>query len=132
MKSFAAVLIAVAGVSLCTLPASAQTLIVVPGGAVDYDTSPEPFSGDGYVYGRGFDPGQNFDPAAAAINALNISHFYPPRGRSALNVDRAVTLNSTGDSIAAHQLRCQAAYASYDLGSGTYIDGDGIPRPCRL
>ena len=93
-------------------------------------SAPRFFYDDDYVYGDPWNP--NFDPAAAAINALNVSNFYPRRGHSVFNIDRAVTLNATGESIATHQLKCQAAYPSYDLASGTYLGPDGIPRPCRL
>lgn len=116
-----------------TVPALAQPVdITVPfGPGSSPDSAPRLFYDDDYVYGTPFNP-HYFDPAAAAINALNISHFYPPRGHRSLNIDRAITLNATGDSIAEHQARCQAAYPSYDLASDTYLAANGIPRPCRL
>lgn len=85
---------------------------------------------DDYVYGNPYS--LNFDPATAAINALNISRFHTPRPRRTFNVDRMITLNATGDSIMEHQLKCQARYATYDMVSDTYIAANGLPRPCRL
>jgi hypothetical protein len=121
----------VAATLLLTSVANAQPLdITIPYSGDPADSAPRPYYNDDYVYG---DPwNRDFDPAAAAINALNISHFNVPRGRSSFNVDRAITLNATGDSIATHQMKCQAAYASYDLASDTYLTDNGIPRPCRL
>jgi hypothetical protein len=113
--------------------AMAQPLdIIVPFDGPGDASAPSPrfFYDDDYVYGDPWDP--SFDPAAAAINALNVSNFYPRRGHSVLNIDRAITLNASGESIATHQLRCQAAHPSYDLASDTYLGSDGIPRPCRL
>jgi hypothetical protein len=132
MKALLAVLVATVGLFAVALPAAAQTEITVFGGQVaDPDFFPRPIYNDDYVYGTNRFPGQNFDPAAAAINALNVSNFYLPRGRSPFNFDRAATLNRTGESLAEHQLRCQALYDSYDLASDTYLAGNGIPRPCR-
>jgi hypothetical protein len=132
MKSLVAVLVALVGFVVAAVPASAQTEITVFGGQVDdFDFFPRPIYNDDYVVGRRLDPGQNFDPANAAINALNVSNFYLPRGRSPFNLERAATLNRTGESLAEHQLRCQAIYDSYDLASDTYIAANGVPRPCR-
>jgi hypothetical protein len=132
MKALLAVLVAIVGLVAVALPAAAQTEITVFGGQIDDpDFFPRPIYNDDYVYGTNRLPGQNFDPAAAAINALNVSNFYLPRGRSPFNFDRAATLNRTGESLAEHQLRCQAIYDSYDLASDTYIARNGIPRPCR-
>ncbi len=114
-------------------PALAQVEIVVPGGTVETpDTAPRPIYNDDYVYGTPADRLRDFDPAAYAINALRISNFFPRRGHVSFNIDRAVTLNESGESIAEHQIRCQAAYASYELASDTFLDANGIPRPCRL
>jgi hypothetical protein len=130
MKSLLAAA-ATAIVVLAATPVLAQTVVTIYGGRYVPDTAPRPFYNDDYVFGRQY-PGDNFDPAAAAINALNASNFWPKRGRATFNIDRAFTLNATGDSILEHQLKCQAAYSSYDLVSDTYIAGNGIPRPCRL
>jgi hypothetical protein len=133
MKSLLPVL--VLAMAAVAAPVVAQPIdITVPyyGPGDSYD-GPRPFYNDDYVYGsRTWDDPGRFDPAAAAINALNISHFNVPRGRSNLNYNRAITLNATGDSILEHQLKCQAAYASYDLATDTYLSDHGIPRPCRL
>lgn len=115
-------------------PAAAQPIeIVVPGGdVVPPDAAPQPVYGDDYVYGTPAERLRDFDPAAYAINALRVSNFFPRRGHISLNADRAATLNATGQSLAEHQLRCQAAHPTYELASDTYIGPDGIPRPCRL
>ena len=133
MKSLLPVL--ALALAVVAAPAAAQPIdITVPyyGPDDSYD-GPRPFYNDDYVYGpRVWDDPGRFDPAAAAINALNISHFNTPRGRNTLNYDRAITLNATGDSIIEHQLKCQSAFASYDMVSDTYLGDNGIPRPCRL
>lgn len=133
MKSLLPVL--ALAVAALAAPAAAQPIDITvpytgPGGTFD---GPRPIYNDDYVYGpRSWDDPGRFDPAAAAINALNVSRFYPPRGHTTLNIDRAITLNASGDSIVEHQLRCQAAFANYDLVSDTYLGEGGIPRPCRL
>lgn len=112
-------------------PAAAQPLdITVYGGRVYSDPAPR-IHDDSYIVRTPVDPGMRFDPGQAAINALAVSNFWLPRGRSTFNVDRAMTLNATGESLAEHQLRCQATYGSYDLVSDTYIGRNGIPQPCR-
>lgn len=131
MKSLLPVVALVAGLAAIQ-PAAAQPLdIIVPGGRVLVvpDTSTR-FNNPPTVYRNPVDPAGRFDPGQAAINALHHSNFWL-RG-SMFNADRAVTLNATGDSILEHQLKCQAAYGSYDLASDTYIGAGGMPRPCRL
>lgn len=113
-------------------PAAAQPLdIIVRGGAVVPDTTPRDFP-DRRIVRTPITPGGNFDPAQASLNALAVSNFYPAPGYVEINFDRAFTLNATGDSILEHQLKCQAAYASYDPASDTFIGANGIPQPCRL
>ena len=132
MKSLLAVLIAVVGLVATGLPAAAQTEIIVFGGDVEgVVTVPQSNFDYDFINAPTTTPGGNFDPSAAAINALNVSNFFPRRGHSPFNFDRAITLNETGESIAEHQLRCQDVYASYDLVSDTYLSSSGIPRPCR-
>jgi hypothetical protein len=134
MKFLLAVLIAAVGFIATALPAAAQTEIFVFGGDVEagvQTVSPSTFDSSRIVTGPVFDPGGRFDPAQAAINAINVSHFFPRRGHSPFNFDRALTLNETGESLAEHQLRCQALYDSYDLVSDTYYSRSGIPLPCR-
>jgi hypothetical protein len=131
MKSLlsVAVIAAVMGVAA---PAVAQSLnIIVPGGTYGgFEDEPPTFNNNPDIYRAPIDPSSRFDPAQAAINAIHHSRFWL-RG-SMFNLDRAVTLNATGDSLLEHQLKCQAAYATYDLASDTYIGSHGIPRPCRL
>lgn len=132
MKALLSLAVLVATVAVVG-PAVAQPLqIVVPGGSYfSYPDDDVPnFNSSPDVFRAPVDPSGRFDPAQAAINALHHSRFWL-RG-SMFNVDRAVTLNATGDSILEHQLKCQAVYASYDLASDTYIGSNGIPRPCRL
>lgn len=118
-------------VAVAVSPAAAQPLdITVYGGRVYTDPAPR-IHEDSYIVRTPVDPAMRFDPGQAAINALAVSHFWPARGFSPLNVDRAMTLNATGDSLAEHQLKCQVMHASYDLVSDTYIGRYGIPRPCR-
>ena len=133
MKLLLSVVALVAGL-LSMSPAAAQPLqILVPGGFEnDGPNAAETFYYDDYVIRTPISPGGGFDAGQAAINALNVSHFWVPRNYSPFNPDRAVTLNATGDSLALHQLKCQAAYDSYDLVSDTYIGEDGLPRPCRF
>jgi hypothetical protein len=131
MKSLLSVAVLVAALGVAG-PAVAQPLeIVVPGGSYfPSDDDGPSFNNNPDIYRAPIDPAGRFDPGQAAINALHHSHFWL-RG-SSFNLDRAVTLNATGDSILEHQLKCQAAYASYDMASDTYLGSNGIPRPCRL
>lgn len=114
------------------VPAAAQPLdIVVPGGTLVPGAISPDFH-DRRIVRTPVTPNGNFDPGQASINALAISKFYPPNGFVSINYDRALTLNATGSSMLEHQLRCQAAYATYDLATDTYLGDDGLPRPCRL
>ena len=130
LKSVLPVLATAIVVSSAALAQPVEIIVPYYGPGDASASAPRFFYDDDYVYGDPWNP--NFDPAAAAINALNISRLHPPRGGSAFNIDRAITLNATGDSILEHQLRCQAAYPSYDLASDTYLGANGIPRPCRI
>lgn len=67
----------------------------------------------------------NFDPGKAAADSQFFSRPTP-----ALNMMRAAVIESTGESIAEHQLRCQALFSTYEPVSDTYLDEDGIPRDC--
>lgn len=131
MKVLLTALVVAAAIGV-SAPALAQPLdIIVPGGTLFLDRAPGDFP-DRRIVRTPVTPGGNFDPAQASLNALAISNFYPPPGYVSINFDRALTLNATGQSILEHQLRCQAAYATYDLASDTYLGDNGIPRPCRL
>lgn len=113
-------------------PVVAQPLdIIVRGGTIVPDVGPRDFP-DRRIVRTPITPGGSFDPAQASLNGLAVSNFYPAPGFVSINYDRAYTLNATGDSILEHQLKCQAAYSSYDLATDTYLDPYGIPRPCRL
>jgi len=112
------------------LPAAADQLVVtVPYHDRPVHIGPNFFYSHDYNYGNPYD--YNYDPAAAAINAYNNSHMKARRS-SVFNIDRAITLNYTGDSMTRHQEKCQARYASYDMISDTYLGDNGIPRHCRL
>jgi hypothetical protein len=131
MKALLPVVAIIAGLA-SVAPVYAQPLdITVYGGSTYYDPTPR-YHDDNYVVRTPVTPGGRFDPGQAAINGLIVSHFWSQPGHSTFNVDRAITLNATGDSILEHQLKCQAAYPSYDLASDTYLTRNGIPRPCRL
>ena len=112
-------------------PVAAQPLDIIVRGGTPAVLPPVIFDGgDDYVYGwQDFRDDQNFDPAAAAINALNVMNpnF---RGR-APDVDLVFALAFRSGSWARHQERCQAAFATYDWGSDTYLVG-GLPRRCPL
>lgn len=115
-------------------PAAAQPVeITVPGGVGVFEPSlaPRPIYNDDYVVGPRLDPTQPFDPADAAINAVNVSGFYPPPDFTAFNFGRAATLNATGESIAEMQIRCQNQHPTYDPVSNTYFGPDGLPVRCR-
>lgn len=132
MKVLLTALFAAAAIGVTAAPALAQPLdILVPGGVFLPDPTPPDFP-DRRIVRTPVTPNGNFDPAQASLNALAISNFYPPRNFTSFNYDRALTLNATGTSILEHQLRCQAAYPTYDLASDTYLGGNGLPRPCRL
>lgn len=133
MKALLPVL-AVAAALVAATPVFAQSLdITVPGGRriVAPESLPS-FNSNRYIYSSPWTTNHSFDPAQAAINALNVSHFYPRRNQINLNLERAFTLEANGESLLEHQLACQAAYETYDLVSDTYIGPHGIPRPCRL
>lgn len=67
----------------------------------------------------------NFDPGKAAADSQFFSRPTP-----ALNMVRAAVLNRNGESLAEHQLRCQALYPTYELAGDTYLGPDGTPRYC--
>lgn len=134
MKLLAATLIALSGLAALSVPAAAQSNITVFGGAGLYDAIPEPRLNDStssYRYAPNFDAGGRFDPAQAAINAINVSKFHIPRNYVTFNVERALTLNATGESIAEHWERCAVLYDTYDPVSNTYYGSDGLPVACR-
>jgi hypothetical protein len=124
--------IALALISLAA-PAAAQPVeATVRGGRIIYSppsvVRPWPFYDNYYPYRN--PPGSNFDPALASIAANEFA--FGRRARVVpVNIDRAITLARTGDSMVAHQLKCQAQYPTYDLISDTYLVR-GIPWPCRL
>lgn len=86
--------------------------------------------GDDYVYGWPRNENSpNFDPAAAAINALNATN---PRIRGSRDFGLVDTRGRNGGLSVNHQLRCQAKYASYNMISDTYVGNSGMPRRCKL
>jgi hypothetical protein len=132
MRYLLSAVIAAASVAVLPLPAGAQPVTVTV-----------PYSGPPPVDPRVFQPqfqfphynlygtpyNFDFDPAAAAINAELAIH---PRTRQLrLDYGLAVTLARTGETAMQHYLKCQAAYASYDLTTDTWLD-NGFPRRCRL
>ena len=75
--------------------------------------------------------GGAFDGARAALDAEAIAHP-TVRFHQQWNPTLAATLVRTGDSFAAHWLKCQRAFASYDLVSDSYAGPGGVSRPCLL
>lgn len=69
--------------------------------------------------------GTNFDPAKAAMDSQFLTSPTP-----SINLVRAEVVEYHGESLAEHQLRCQAMHASYEPAGDTYLGRDGIPRPC--
>lgn len=89
-----------------------------------------PAFADDYVYGWPRNTNfPNFDPGAAAINALNATS---PRGGGSIDFGLVEAMGRNGGSFMEHQLRCQAKYVTYDMTSDTFIDNSGMPRRCKL
>jgi hypothetical protein len=89
-----------------------------------------PVLGDDYVYGWPRNENfPNFDPATAAINALNATN---PRIRGSRHLGLVDTRGRNGGSSMHHQLRCQAKYETYDMISDTYVSNSGMPRRCKF
>ena len=111
------------------VPVSAQPIEIIVRGGTPY-TLPSPlWYGDDYNYSWPNNAnGNNFDPAAAAINALNQS--FPRRSRSfPVNISLAGDLASHRGSWTERQEACLARFASYDMISDTIIV-NGLPRRC--
>lgn len=89
---------------------------------------------DDYNYGWPNNPNNpNFDPAAAAINALNTS--FPRSRRSSSPIDFSlIDAMERGDHSAStgHVARCQARYVTYSPATDRYIGNDGLPKRCKL
>jgi hypothetical protein len=125
-----AALVTIAALATSAMPASAQPLrITVTDPGVIEPPLREPPSGrfvqPSTLFDYHLDLGGNFDPAKAAMN----SQFYS-RPSPAVHAVRAAVLDRTGESLAEHQLRCQALHPTYEPTSDTYLDQDGIPRFC--
>ncbi|HEY1092020.1 MAG TPA: hypothetical protein VGE47_13080 [Burkholderiaceae bacterium] len=107
--------IVVAGLSLAT-PAAAQ------------------YWNNDYNYGWPANPNNpNFDPAAAAINALNTSF---PRSRAySTPVDFSlIDAMERGDvrAYSTHRTRCAARYVTYSASTDMFISNSGKPKRCKL
>ena len=121
-------------VALIASPVLAAPLIItVPGGNYVYEGTDLPPRGPDVDI---FPPpaiGAPFDPAQAAINAMQ---HVPWAHRTHLDyADNAVlirTLSRTGASLAEHWAKCQARYATYNLADDTYTDSHGLPQNCRI
>ena len=113
------------------VPALAQPIeIIVRGGNRVILPSPPLGGSDYYLFGWPNDPrnGDNFDPAAAAMNATNAA--FPRRGRNfPVNIWLASDLGSHRGSWTARIEACQARFASYDLVTDTIIV-NGLPERC--
>ncbi len=137
------VLLAIA-CAACALPAAAGSAHIIVHGGKSPDQIPQPptsyawpdndLSRRDILWDQYWTPsrlGGAFDAAQAAIDAEAIAHPRPSRTQL-WNPDLAATIVRTGDSFAAHWLKCQRAYASYCLVTDTYDGPNGLPRPCRL
>jgi len=87
-----------------------------------------------YNYGWPANPNNpNFDPAAAAINALNTSF---PRSRAySTPIDFSlIDAMERGDTRAhsSHRSRCAARYVTYSAATDMFISNSGKPKRCRL
>lgn len=111
------------------VPAIAQPLEIIVRGGNSPTLPPVTWQGNDYNYGWPNNTnGNNFDPAAAAINSLNVT--YPRRGRDfPININMAGSLANHRGSWTAHQESCQARFSSYDMISDTIIV-NGMPRRC--
>ncbi|OEO32664.1 hypothetical protein VW23_010435 [Devosia insulae DS-56] len=87
-----------------------------------------------YNYGWPANPNNpNFDPAAAAINALNTS--FPRRRGYSTPIDFSlIDAMERGDvrAYSTHRTRCAARFVTYSASTDTYVGNDGRPKRCRL
>lgn len=110
---------AIAALSLGT-PAQAQPFYVFG----------SPYWNNDYNYGWPNNPNNpNFDPAAAAINALNTS--FPRSRRSSSPIDFSL-IDANRTALGGHVARCEARYVTYSRTTDRYIGNDGLPRRCNL
>lgn len=111
-------------IAATALPAQAQQVYVFG----------SPYWNNDYNYGWPNNPNNpNFDPAAAAINALNTS--FPRSRRTSSPIDFSlIDAMERGDRTAGngHAARCQARYVTYSPATDRYIGNDGMPRRCKL
>jgi hypothetical protein len=128
MKALLALSVALLAAGSLT-PSLAQPLrITVPGG-IPVTLPSHPYAGEGYTFDwRDQADGDNFDPAAAAIDATNAA--FPRRPIDfPVNIDLAGELAVYRGSWTRHIEACQARFPSYDLVSDTILV-DGLPVPC--
>jgi hypothetical protein len=130
MKRLVALSIACLTVGLA-VPALAQPLDIFVRGGHRVVLPSSAWSGnDYYMFGWPNDPrnGDNFDPAAAAMNATNAA--FPRRGRNfPVNIGLAGELGYRQGSWMGHIEACQARYVTYDLVTDTILV-NGLPRRC--
>lgn len=132
MKTAYIVLAAIAVVAALagTAPASAQPLriTVTDPGVIEPPLLAPPsgrFVRPSTLFDYHLDFGRNFDPGKAAEDSQFFSRPSP-----AIHTVRAAVLDRHGESIAEHQLQCQALYPTYEPAGDTYLGPDGIPRYC--
>ena len=127
-----------AALALCAVPAlpaaAAPVHIVVPGGSPGYIHHHPHYSGQYSFWGNNyfFMNQRSFDSGRAITDALLGVPWANHSSVPYYNEDTAFTLLSTGDSVASHMIKCQNAYSSYSIVDDSYLDGRGIPRPCRF
>ncbi|HEX4298461.1 MAG TPA: hypothetical protein VHZ56_10610 [Devosia sp.] len=121
-----------AACALWTLPALAAPVhITVPGGTFDYSSPSSPYFVDPLDNYSIYSPDQPYDPVEAAVER-NVIVLHQYHTAQPLNPELAAALIRNGESYSQHWARCAAHYATYELAGDTYVDGRGVPQPCRL
>lgn len=87
-----------------------------------------------YNYGWPANPNNpNFDPAAAAINALNTS--FPRSRHYSSPIDFSlIDAMERGDirAYSTHRTRCAARFVTYSASTDMFISNSGKPKRCRM
>jgi len=114
--------------------ASAQPILLPPGGhgQVRHGPGPggpggpgfHPGPGPGRHHGGGIDPG-----AAAAIGIIGLTAGAIAAGAASRSAEEEA---APADDEDVHVRRCLRAYRSYDPQTDTYVDRNGRERRCRL
>src|SRR6476660_9438362 len=117
------VIIATLAAIAATPALAAPVYITVPGDSYVYEGTMLPPSGPDVPIFPPPQIGAPFDPAGAAIAAMqHVPWAHRTHSDYADNAVLIRTLSRTGDSLAAHWAKCQARYATYNLTDDTYTD----------